>query len=234
MIQLVPSDQRHHQNFGWLDARWHFSFADYNDPDNQNFGPLRVFNDDTIGPGGGFDPHPHRDMEIISYVVSGGLRHQDSTGNDHVTTRGGVQVMSAGSGIVHSEYNASEKEPIHLLQIWILPRTRRLPPRWAPGAFENQLSSNGGEWVPLVSDGSIPGTLPIDQDATVYVARPQPGKTLTHALPPGRRAYVFVVSGKMTLNGRNISAGDQARVTQESLLTLGAVDAAEVMLIDLP
>src|SRR5262245_33034240 len=114
MINIIRSDDRHHQDFGWLDTRWHFSFSDYHDPANLHWGPLRVFNDDLIAGGGGFDPHPHRDMEIISYIVAGGLRHTDSTGNDHVTTRGGAQVMSAGKGIIHSEYNGSETEPTRL------------------------------------------------------------------------------------------------------------------------
>jgi hypothetical protein len=232
MVTLIRSEDRFHQNFGWLDARWHFSFADYHDPANVNFGPLRVFNDDIIAGGGGFDPHPHRDMEIISYIVRGGLRHQDSTGNDHVTTRGGVQVMSAGKGIVHSEHNGSETEPVRLLQIWIMPRTKRLPARWAQRSFDDALSA--GNWVPLVSDGSIEGTLPIDQDATVQVARPAAGKSLAHVLKAGRRAYAFVVSGQMKLNSETLHAGDQARVVDENSLRFDALENSELMLIDLP
>ncbi|HRK31562.1 MAG TPA: pirin family protein [Tepidisphaeraceae bacterium] len=232
MIHIIRSGERYHQNFGWLDARWHFSFADYHDPANVNFGPLRVFNDDIIAGGGGFDPHPHRDMEIISYIVEGGLRHQDSTGNDHITTRGGVQVMSAGKGIVHSEHNGSETEPVRLLQIWIMPRTKRLAPRWATRSFDDALA--GGDWVAMVSDGSIEDTLTIDQAAAVYVARPAVGKVLTHAPRPGRRAYAFVITGKVTLNGEILNAGDQARVVDETALNFSAVEASELMLIDLP
>lgn len=232
MIDIIRSNQRHHQNFGWLDARWHFSFADYNDPKNVRFGPLRVFNDDVVAAGRGFDPHPHRDMEIISYVVHGGLRHTDSTGNDHVTTRGGVQVMSAGSGIEHSEYNASDTDPIRLNQIWIFPRTKSLPPRWAQKSFEGVL--NTGEWTALVSDGSIDGTLAIDQDATLYVARPPAGKSLVHRVAPGRRAYAFVIDGEVELNGQKLSAGDQARVTDVQELQFTAAKSSEVLLLDLP
>ena len=234
MIQLIPSHERHHQDFGWLDTRWHFSFSDYHDPENVNFGPLRVFNDDIIHAGGGFDMHPHRDMEIISYVVAGGLRHRDSTGNDHVTTRGGVQVMSAGKGILHSEHNASDTESMRLLQLWIIPRTRRLPPRWAPRDFNAALDSAGGEFVPLVSDGSVAGTLAIDQDATIFVARPRAGQTLERTLPPGRLGYAFVVDGSVRLNGRPLSTGDQARISGEASLRFEVESDSEVMFIDLP
>lgn len=234
MITVIPSEQRHHQDFGWLDTRWHFSFADYNDPDNMNFGPLRVFNDDVIGPGGGFEMHPHRDMEIISYVISGGLRHRDSTGNDHVTRRGGVQVMSAGKGILHSEHNASDIAPMRLLQLWIIPRTRGLKPRWAPRDFNAAIDAAEGKFLPLVSDGSIDGTLPIDRDATVYVARPSAGQQLAHRLAPGRLAYAFVVTGGGTLNGSPFSAGDQARVEGETSLDFAFDADSEIMLIDLP
>lgn len=234
MIQRIASDSRHHQDFGWLDTRWHFSFSDYHDPENVNFGPLRVFNDDVIAGGGGFDLHPHRDMEIVSYVVRGGLRHRDSTGNDHVTTRGGVQVMSAGKGIFHSEHNASDSDPMRLLQLWIIPRTRGLPPKWAPKDFNAALDAAGGEFVPLVSDGSVPGTLPIDRDATISVARPPVGKTLARDLAAGRLGYAFVVTGRVTLNGQVLAAGDQARISGEPSLAFRAEEDSEIMFIDLP
>lgn len=238
MVNVIPSDRRHRKDFGWLDARWHFSFADYNDPANVHFGPLRVFNDDLIHGGGGFDTHPHRDMEIVSYVVAGGLRHRDSGGNDHVTTRGGVQVMSAGKGILHSEENGSPNgATVRLLQIWILPRTKGGQPRWAQKSFEPAFDAADGQWVPLVSgDGAIPGTLPIDQDAAIYVARPRAGQRLQHGLADaGRRAYLFVVSGRVTLGTDTVlSAGDQARVQEVQNLGLTADEDSEVMLIDLP
>ncbi|MCS7033798.1 MAG: pirin family protein [Phycisphaerae bacterium] len=232
MIRIIRSSERHHRNSGWLDARWHFSFSDYYDPENRNWGPLRVFNDDMIAGGGGFDPHPHRDMEIISYIVSGALRHTDSMGNDHVSSRGGVQVMSAGRGIVHSEYNASDTDPVRLLQIWILPRRRGQTPRWAQKSFERELQS--GQWTPVVSDGSVVGTLAVDQDALLLAARPLAGSTLRHSVRPGRRAYAFVVEGKIDLNGQRLSAGDQARIVDETELQIETPVDSELVLLDLP
>lgn len=238
MVTVIPSERRHRKDLGWLDARWHFSFADYHDPTNVHFGPLRVFNDDLIRAGGGFDAHPHRDMEIVSYVVAGGLRHRDSNGNDHVTTRGGVQVMSAGKGIVHSEEHGSpDGETVRLLQIWILPRTKGGPPRWAQKSFEPAFASAGGQWVTLVSgDGAMPGSLPIDQDASIHVARPRAGQRLSCRLAgAGRRAYLFVVSGRVTLAPDTaLSTGDQARLQGVDEVTLTTDADAEVMLIDLP
>jgi quercetin 2,3-dioxygenase len=234
VIRVIRSDQRHHENLGWLDARWHFSFSDYKDPQNMNWGALRVFNDDVISPRGGFDTHPHRDMEIVSYIVRGALRHRDSDGNDHVTRRGGVQVMSAGKGILHSEQNPSDDEPTRLLQLWIIPRTRGLTPRWAPKDFDAAIDAAGGDFVTLVSDGTSDGSLPIDRDATIRVARPRAGQKLSRALAPGRLGYLFVIDGKAAINGQELLAGDQARIADETSLSIEVRDDAELMFIDLP
>src|SRR5215204_6525543 len=134
-VQVIRSDERHHADHGWLDTRWHFSFADYHDPENVHYGPLRVFNDDVVQGGGGFDLHPHRDMEIITYVIDGELAHQDSTGNRGVVRSGEVQVMSAGKGIFHAEHNASAEKPVRLLQIWIQPKNHGNQPRWEQRQF---------------------------------------------------------------------------------------------------
>jgi len=234
MINIIQSDRRHHQNFGWLDARWHFSFSNYHDPANMGFGPLRVFNDDVIAGGGGFEAHPHRDMEIITYVIDGELAHQDSLGNGDVIHPGEVQVMSAGKGIVHAEFNNSPDKPVHLLQIWIEPRTKGRTPQWAQTPFTRDQRLD--RLLPVVSgDASLNGgVMRIDQDATIYVSSLSAGKELKHDVKPGRRAYLFVISGRVTLNGKDLRAGDQARVKDEPSLAIVAAEDAELILLDLP
>lgn len=232
MIHLIPSAERHHQDFGWLDTRWHFSFGDYYDPANVNWGALRVFNDDVIRGGKGFGAHPHRDMEIVTYVLAGALEHKDSLGNRGVIHPGEVQVMSAGRGIEHAEYNHSKSEPVRLIQLWIMPRKRGNTPRWEQKQFSPEQRRN--TLLPVVSDGRIPGSLAIDQDAAIYVAALDAGREVRHELTTDRKAYLFVIAGEVTVNGKPLSAGDQARVERESLLTLRAGADAEVMLLDLP
>lgn len=233
MINIIPSEQRYHADHGWLDTRWHFSFSDYYDEKNMNWGPLRVFNDDVVQAGGGFDFHPHKDMEIISYIVSGALEHRDRLGNRHVNRAGEVQVMSAGTGIVHAESNPSD-EPMRLLQLWIIPRHKNLPPRWEQKPYTKEDRRN--RLFPVVSpDGAkVEGTLTIDQDATIYVSSLDAGKTLAHTAKPGRHAYFFVIDGEVELNGQKLKAGDQARIADEKSLEIRAVKDAELILLDLP
>lgn len=195
-----------------------------------NWGALRVFNDDVVQPGQGFGRHGHRDMEIVSYVVDGALEHQDSIGTRHVLKKGEVQVMSAGSGIMHSEYNASATEPVHFLQLWIVPRTRSSPPRWEQRGFDRK----PGELTAVVSPGDIPGTLAIDQDAAIYLADLEAGQTVTHTGAAGRKQYAFVIRGSAEINGNRLAAGDQARIEDETALTLRSDSGAELMLLDLP
>jgi redox-sensitive bicupin YhaK (pirin superfamily) len=232
MIQTTPSSARHHGDFGWLQAHWHFSFGDYHDPKNLHWSALRVFNDDTIQPGGTFESHPHRDMEIVSYVVDGTLEHRDNNGGHGIVHPGEIQVMSAGSGIVHSERNPSETEAARLCQIWIFPRTKGAKPRWAQKQFSPQ--ERRGRLLPIVSDGSIAGTLPIDQDAVIYVSQLAPGETVIHRGDPSRAAYLFVISGAVTLNGSPLAAADQARISGEASLEIRATEDAHVILLDLP
>ena len=168
MFQIIPSEQRNLSDFGWLKARWHFSFGHYHDPSNMHWSVLRVFNDDIIAGGGKFETHPHANMEIVTYVISGALQHQDSVGNKGIIHPGEVQVMSAGTGIEHSEANASATEPLRLLQLWLFPRTKNLKPRWEQKQFSAE--QRAGKLLPVVSDGSISDTLKIDQDATIYVS----------------------------------------------------------------
>ena len=232
MIQIIPSEERHHENHGWLDTRWHFSFADYYDPANEQWGALRVFNDDVIEPGQGFGMHPHRDMEIITYVLSGRLEHRDSLGHRGLVAPGEVQVMSAGRGIRHSEYNASGTEPLHLLQLWIFPRHTGLEPRWEQRVFSAE--ERDGRLLPAVSGGALPGTLTIDQDAEIYLSRLGAGKKAVHHSRAGRKAYAFVISGSAKINGKQLGAGDQARIADEKEIALESVEAAELILLDLP
>jgi hypothetical protein len=231
MIDIIPSSQRHHSDAGWLSTYWHFSFSDYYDPKNMNWGDLRVFNDDVIQGGGGFGMHPHRDMEIITYVVKGQLEHQDHLGNKGLVHPGEVQVMSAGRGIMHAEYNASETEPVHLMQLWVIPRKKGSVPRWEQKQFTPE--QRQGKLLAVVSSGNLPGTLAIDQDATIYVSSLKPGQQVTHE-NKGAHAYLFVIDGNVTLNGKPLAKGDQARVANEKHLEIRAGADAELILLDLP
>lgn len=232
MINVIKSEERHHQNFGWLDTRWHFSFGDYHDPNNESWGPLRVFNDDVVEGGGGFPLHPHRDMEIISYVLKGGLQHQDHLGGNGVIKPGEVQVMSAGKGIMHAEFNASKTEPAHFLQLWIVPRSKGNKPRWEQKEFT--AADRAGKLLPIASGHDENGAPYIDQDATVYVSSLKQGETLTHTASPGRKAYLFMIEGSVTVNRIDLARGDQARIADEAKLEIAATQEAELMLLDLP
>jgi len=232
VIKIVKANERHHRDLGWLSTYWHFSFDDYYDPANMNWGALRVFNDDIIQPGQGFGSHPHRDMEIVTYVLDGELEHQDNQGNRGVIRAGEFQVMSAGAGIVHAEYNHSRERPVHLLQLWITPRTKGLPPRWEQRRFTVEERSR--KLLPVVSGGNVPETLTIDQDAVIYVSSVRDGREVTHKGRPGRKAYLFVITGSLTVNGTPLAPGDQARIADEPELALQAKEAAELILLDLP
>jgi redox-sensitive bicupin YhaK (pirin superfamily) len=232
MIQTIRSAERHHRDFGWLSTYWHFSFDDYFDPANLQWGALRVFNDDVIRPGQGFGAHPHRDMEIVTYVLEGELEHRDSQGNTGVVGPGEVQVMSAGRGLVHSEYNHSKEDPVHLLQLWILPRTRGSTPRWEQRRFAP--SERAGRLLPVVSSGTIPATLRVDQEAAIYVSALHMGQEVVHESRPGRKAYLYVIAGGLRLNGIALSGGDQSRIAGERVLSIQAPQDAEFILLDLP
>jgi hypothetical protein len=242
MIQTIRSTDRYHVETEWLSTKLHFSFADYYDPNNLSFGPLRVFNDDTFAPAGGFPAHPHREMEIVTYVIDGALEHQDNMGNSGVIRPGEIQRMSAGTGIRHSEFNASQTDPVHLIQLWILPAVPQLKPSWEQKSFS--LSDRKGKLLPIAvpagKNGSGSSTLvEIHQNATIYTSLLAAGQSVTHALAPGRRAYIFVIKGKLAINGQTLDTGDQARVSRErELHLLAAPDAgaaqADFLLLDLP
>jgi len=232
MIKVIQSHQRHHGDFGWLDTHWHFSFDTYYDPQNLNWGALRVFNDDVIRPGQGFGMHPHRDMEIVTYVLEGELEHRDSAGNHGILHSGEVQVMSAGTGIVHSEFNLSKDKNVHLIQLWILPRERGLKPRWEQQRFP--LEAKSGKLLPVVSSGDLPATLLIHQDAEIYVAGLEAGQEVLHRSDLGRKGYLFVIEGRLAVNDVALDAGDQARMAQETELRIRPEGPTHFILLDLP
>ncbi len=231
MITLRKAADRFHTRIDWLDS-WHtFSFADHYDPNHMGFRSLRVINDDTVQPGQGFGAHPHRDMEILSYVLEGGLAHRDSSGGGGVIRPGDVQRMSAGSGVVHSEFNASREEPVHFLQIWLVPEQRGIDPGYEQKSFP--AAARSGKLRVLASRDGRDGSVRIHQDATVYGTLLGSGERVTYELRPGRHAWVHVARGSAELNGTKLVAGDGAAVSDERAIALRGVDAAEVLLFDL-
>lgn len=232
MITVRPHRERGHTKMAWLDS-WHsFSFGGYADPDHMGFSALRVINDDRIMPGAGFPEHGHRDMEIITYVLEGVLAHRDSTGNSAVIHAGEFQRMSAGSGIAHSEYNGSATDPVHLLQIWIIPATKGLSPGYEQRSISR--SEGDGRLQLVASPEGEEGALFLHQDARLYVVRLRRGEQATHEIAAGRRAYVQTTNGVVELNTYRLVAGDGAAVAREERVTLTALDPVEVLLFDLP
>ncbi len=229
MITIRPAAARGATRIDWLDSRHTFSFGDYHDPRHMNFGPLRVINDDRVAAGRGFGTHGHRDMEIITYVLEGALAHQDSLGTGATIRPGEIQIMSAGTGIQHSEMNPSPTEPVHLLQIWIVPERRNLVPR-----YDQQKVDVTGRLTPIVTPDGRDGSIVIHQDATMLAARLDAGATASHALAPGRGAWVHVARGSVQLGDRVLEAGDGAAVEDESAIALVARSAAEVLVFDVP
>lgn len=230
MKMLRKANERGHAEHGWLDTYHTFSFANYYDPNWMGFRSLRVINDDLVMPGMGFGTHPHRDMEIITYVLSGALEHKDSMGNGRIIRPGEVQYMAAGTGIQHSEFNPSREEAVHLLQIWIVPERKGLKPRYAEKSVANA-PKNRFELV--VSRAGREGSLAINQDADLYLARVEPGKKLSHVLLPDRNAWLHVAEGEVTVNGDTLRAGDAVAYSGESQLDLVGSKASQVLLFDL-
>lgn len=230
MIQLRRSRERGHANHGWLDT-WHtFSFADYHDPAHMGFSVLRVLNEDFVAPDKGFPTHPHRDMEIVTWILEGALEHKDSLGSGSVIRPGDAQRMSAGTGIRHSEFNPSKNEPVHLLQIWLLPNKLGGAPGYEQTRFDDAALAN--RLCLIASPDGRDGSVTIHQDARVYAARLN-GAEVTHALAPKRRAWVQVARGEVMLNGQRLAAGDGAAVENATKLQL-AGQGAEFLLFDLP
>ena len=233
MLIVRKSDERGTADLGWLYSRHTFSFSDYYDPQHMGFGPLRVINEDRVSPGQGFGTHGHQDMEIISYVLEGALEHKDSIGTGSVIRPGDVQVMSAGTGIRHSEFNHSKTEPVHFLQIWIVPDREGIAPRYDQKRFPDD-EKRGCLRLVGSSDGRD-GSIVIHQDVRFFAALLSTGEEVTHALAAGRRAWLQVVRGAVEANGQSIDAGDGAAVDDEAALTVTARnDDAEILVFDLP
>jgi redox-sensitive bicupin YhaK (pirin superfamily) len=231
MIAIRKSSQRGHADLGWLDSRFTFSFADYFDPDHTQFRTLRVMNDDHIAGGGGFPTHPHKDMEIVTYVLEGALAHKDSMGNGSVIRPGDVQYMSAGTGVAHSEFNASDKDTVHMYQIWMFPDKKGYKPVYDQKHFDE--AEKSGNLRLIASPDGRDGSVEIRQDNELYASVLAPGETVKHQLKPERHAYVQVARGSVTLNGEKLETGDGAAVSAEKTLELRGVDKAEVLLFDL-
>lgn len=232
MITIRPSSERGAANLGWLDTRHSFSFSSYYDPQHMGFGPLRVINEDKISPSQGFGTHGHRDMEIVTYVLEGSLKHQDSIGNGSIIRPGDVQRMSAGTGIMHSEFNASDTDPVHLLQIWLLPATSGIEPGYeqiyiGPEEKQGRLRLMGAQ------DGRD-GSVTIHQDVSLYSAILRDGEAVNHSLAEGRMAWIQVAKGALDLNGQALTAGDGAAIQALDHLTLASTAAmTEFLLFDM-
>jgi redox-sensitive bicupin YhaK (pirin superfamily) len=231
MITLRQSDERGRADHGWLDARHTFSFADYYDPEHTSFRDLRVINEDRVALGRGFGTHPHRDMEIITYVVSGALQHRDSMGHTAVMRAGDVQRISAGTGIQHSEVNASASEPVHLLQIWITPDQEHAKPAYAEKSFAQAAP---GRLHLVASKAGRDGSIPINQDVDLHLGKLAAGDFLKHQLAPGRHGWVQVITGNLDVNGETLQAGDAAQISEETALRLTAgKEPVDFLLFDL-
>jgi redox-sensitive bicupin YhaK (pirin superfamily) len=232
MLQIRKSAQRGSADHGWLNSHHTFSFGSYRDPEQSGFGPLLVINEDRVAPAQGFGTHGHRDMEIISYVLSGALEHKDSLGTGSVLHYGDVQRMSAGSGVRHSEFNHSHSDGLHFLQIWIQPNVTGI----APGYEEKHFApaSKTGQLRLIASGDGRDGSVLIHQDGALYASIMAPGQRLEHALAPERSAYIHLIRGKLTVNDLQLEAGDGLKIKGESLLTLEQAEDAELLLFDLP
>jgi redox-sensitive bicupin YhaK (pirin superfamily) len=217
-------------DFGWLQTKHSFSFAEYVDPNNLNWGALRVFNDDVVQPGAGFGTHPHRDMEILTYVLEGELEHEDSMSNVGIVRAGAVQYLSAGTGIAHSEYNHSSEKPVHFVQMWVLPRAQGLEPRY--GQVDYTLEQRRNRWLAIASgEPGVKTAIPLWQDATAYVARLE-ARGMVHLVRPGRYAFLFVADGNVHVNDRRLQGGDAGRIAGP--LEIEVKGSGELVLWDLP
>ena len=229
MYTLRPSAQRGQAEHGWLSSQHTFSFADYHDPAHMHFRALRVINEDIIAPGKGFDTHPHRDMEILTYIISGELAHKDSMGHGRTIKSGELQYMSAGTGVNHSEFNPSQTTPVHLLQIWIIPDSKNLPPAyadWKPLTGQAPLTT-------LVSPDSRDTSVSIHRDVSLFLGLMKKGQTLTHNLQQNRHAWLQMISGSLNAGGVDLKPGDGLAITEEKALELQSHESSSFLLFDL-
>jgi quercetin 2,3-dioxygenase len=231
MLTLRKATDRGHANHGWLDTHHTFSFADYRDQRFMGFGPLRVINDDVIAPGAGFPPHPHRDMEIVTYILDGALQHKDSMGNGSVIRPGDVQRMSAGTGVVHSEFNASKDAPCHLLQIWILPNREGTPTGYEQKAFSE--AERRGKLRLVASPDGAEGSVELQQDARVYASLLGAGQAVRHMVAKGRKGWLHLAKGAAEVNGEALQGGDGLAIDGEEQLAISSSSNAELLLFDM-
>jgi len=232
MINFEARGERGHAGHGWLDSHHTFSFGEFHDPRKMGYGPLRVINEDRVVAGAGFPPHSHRDMEIISYVIDGGLRHKDSTGGTSVILPGELQLMTAGSGITHSEMNASPVDAVHFLQIWIVPSVSGAAPGYQQKALDADALRRG--FATVVAPKAENAPFAILQDARLSIAWPSAGQTLTQTLDPQRRYYLHLAAGEIDVGGRRLQAGDALSISGEAELSVVAGEEAQLLLFDLP
>lgn len=231
MLTVRKAHERGKSRTDWLDSRHTFSFGEYRDPEYINFGPLRVINEDVVAGGGGFAPHPHRDMEIVTYPLSGALQHKDSLGTGSVIRPGEIQRMSAGTGIVHSEFNASQIEPVHFLQIWIVPSKTGLEPSYEQKMIDQDAIRN--KFARIAAPDPLPSEVRIVQDAEIWAAHFNGEEEGVHIVQPGRKVWVHVVRGDIEIAGENLASGDSASVTDEEEILVRARGPSEVLLFDL-
>jgi hypothetical protein len=232
MINIRPANERGRADFGWLDSRHTFSFGDYHDRAHMGFGPLRVINEDRVQPGQGFGTHGHRDMEILSYVLEGALEHKDSIGTGSVIRPGDVQIMSAGTGIRHSEFNPSPTEPVHFLQIWVIPDRDGIAPRYVQKRFPD--AQKRGRLLLVGSSDGRDDSVVIHQDVKIMAAILAPSEAVSHPLRPGRRAWLQIARGAVDVNGQRLAAGDGAAIEGETALEIGGTaNSTELLLFDL-
>lgn len=232
MIQVFPAESRYEVNLGWLLSRLSFSFGEYFDANNTAFGVLRVCNHDEVGPGKGFGAHPHSDMEIVTVVLSGAIKHEDNLGNRELTSAGEVQRMTAGSGIIHAEYNVSETEPVKILQLWFMPAERGLPPSYETRRYDPAKLNNA--WLSVVDPVGSEQSAKIHQDMTIYLSRVEKGQQLAFTQAEGRRMFFYVIEGQVTANESRMGVGDTARIESLTELIVTVEEDAFLMLIDLP
>lgn len=230
LIKIINSNEHYKGQLGWLTTFHHFSFGEYRNPEKVNFGPLRVFNEDFIQPGKGFGFHPHNNMEIVTFVLDGTLQHKDTMGNEGIIEAGEVQRMTAGTGVFHSEYNHSNDKVLHLLQMWVFPDEENLKPSWEQKKFSKQDRTN--RLLPIISQNKTNSSLTIHQDTSFYVSRLE--GILDHNFSDNRLGYLFVIDGKLNLNGQNLSSQDAAMISNEKSIKLASNGTCELIMIDLP
>ena len=230
MIKIRPADSIYHKEGGWFDARWHFSFDEYYDPENMGFGTMRVFNDDRLVPGAIWPMHPHRDIEGLTYVAEGTFRHEDSLGNGGVFPAGSVQRMTLGSGAYHSEQNASETEPVRFIQIWIMPRERGLPPEVEQKEFTAEDRTN--TLLRAIGPDREGGSILVHQDASMYLSRLDAGTAVSHSFDRAFGGYLYLIEGGLTLNGKPLTTGESAMITDEAALEIAASGTSELIMME--